>query len=775
MQKMSVFDNKIEPVESVKLTGIREKLFLDRYAMRNEIGEVVETSIDQSWRRMAKALASVEKTEKEKELWEKKFMEAMEGFKWVPAGRFFSAAGAGLATTMVNCFVVPSPEDSRKGIIRSLGEVTEISAKGGGVGFNVSSLRPRGSYISTVNGTSSGAVSWAELYSVAAHDIIQQGGTRRGALMIMMWDWHPDIEEFVTVKQNKQRMLGANLSVCISDKFMEAVKTDSDWELCFPDTTFEKYKKEWTGDLTEWLAKGYPVKVAKTISACYLWNLICRAAWSSAEPGVVFMDTYNQMNNSYYFEKVISVNPCGEQGLPAWGVCNLGSVNLETFVKPNVSGTGSFDFEELREVIKVAVRFMDNAIDLEKYPYEEMRKLQQKERRVGIGTMGLADALIKMKIRYGSDESLEIIEKIYSLIRDCAYQTSIDLGKERGEFPEFVADKFLESGFMKTMPQYIRERIRKEGIRNCFLLTQAPTGKISLLAGASSGIEPVFSFSYTQTDRLGERTMYHRLYEEWVGENGSENIPDYFVVANDLTPEEHVKIQALIQKYTDSSISKTVNAPEFHTVEDVVKLYELAYETGCKGIAYMREGSRDGTLVRTDKKGETVDDNEEKEEKKKVVWERPVKVSGATYKLKTPVGTAFITVNRNGEGMPFELFINVGRAGSDIQAMAEAMGRLISKALRFDSSLTKTDRVLVMIDQLKGIGGARPVGYGANRVMSLPDAVAKVLAMDIESGEKKGEDGQVAEAADICPDCGNASLVYEEGCKKCHWCAYSEC
>jgi ribonucleoside-diphosphate reductase alpha chain len=403
---------------------------------------------------------------------------------------------------------------------------------------------------------------------------------------------------------------------------------------------------------------------------------------------------------------------------------------------------------------------------------------------------------------------LEIIEKIFEELRDISYETSVDLAKEKGHFDEFVAKKYLEAGFIKTLPKKIKAKIKKYGIRNALINTEAPTGKIALLAGASSGIEPVFSFTYTQKDRLGERTMYHPLYQKWVDENGEGDMPDYFVVADDLSPEEHVKIQALIQKYTDSSISKTVNAPKTHTVADVKKLYELAYETGCKGISYMREGSREGTLIRgKEGKKQTEPERKENFEQKLIPWARPIKVSGATYKFNTPVGKAYVTVNHDEYGAPVEVFINVGNSGSDILAMAEALGRVISKSLTFGSNLSTRERAVIITSQLKGIGGSRSVGFGESRIASLPDAVAKALAldmglvgqgykMDVSNGHLNGqngasEDGQIAltqkvggmdkqlsllaRKADVCPSCGNASLVNEMGCKTCHGCGYSEC
>jgi ribonucleoside-diphosphate reductase alpha chain len=444
-----------------------------------------------------------------------------------------------------------------------------------------------------------------------------------------------------------------------------------------------------------------------------------------------------------------------------------------------------------REAVKVGVRFLDNAVDAEEYIYPEMADRQKQERRLGLGTMGLADALIKMRIRYGSEKAFEIIETIYQELRDTAYNYSVELAREKGSFPKYDKAKYQEGGFVRTLPEEIRKAIHKYGIRNALLLTEAPTGKISLLSGVNSGIEPVFSWSYVQKDRLGERTMYQPLYKEWIEKNGETNVPDYFVVADDLTPEEHVRTQALVQKYTDSSISKTVNAPENHTVEKVKELYTLAYSLGCKGISYMREGSREGTLIRAKetKEGEISVTMPVK------VWERPIRIEGSTYKVKTPVGTAFITVNHDTDGSPVEVFINIGRAGSDVLAMAEALGRLISKFLKINGQANGVERAKVVVEQMHGISGARSIGFGANRISSLPDAVAKAMAMDMglvgfsqveavtkteaqqqiipEDGE---EDKKVTEVkADICPECGNASLVHEMGCKTCYWCGYSEC
>ncbi|MDP3758484.1 MAG: adenosylcobalamin-dependent ribonucleoside-diphosphate reductase, partial [Candidatus Daviesbacteria bacterium] len=353
----------------------------------------------------------------------------MEDFKFVPGGRVLAGAGTGYAVTYYNCFVIPSPPDSREGILDSLKQLVEIQSRSGGVGLNMSSLRPRGARVKKVNGTSSGPVTWAGLFSYATHDVVQQGGTRRGATMLMLWDWHPDIEEFITVKQDLSRINGANLSVCASDAFMEAVKNDKDWDLVFPDIDDPQYDEKWDGVMDHWKKLGKKVKVYKTIKARYLWDLICTAAWRSAEPGLVFMERYNKWYNNWYWNTINCTNPCGEEGLPSWGVCNLSSLNLSAFVKNySVDTPGEMDYKSLAEHAKIGVRLQDDVINLDSYAFPQIRERQLNgERRIGLGTMGLGDALIKMHLRYGSEESLLVIEKIYKTIRDAAYETSVEI------------------------------------------------------------------------------------------------------------------------------------------------------------------------------------------------------------------------------------------------------------------------------------------------------------------------------------------------------------
>jgi ribonucleoside-diphosphate reductase alpha chain len=838
--------------EKTELEGLRKTVFTDRYSLKDDEGEPREEYPEQMWARVAAGVAQFEKNKTLQDKWEKKFYKVMKDFKFVPAGRILSGAGTGYEVTFFNCYVIPSPADSRGGIMENITQTVEIQSRAGGVGVNLSTLRPRGARVRKVNGTSSGPVNWAALYSTANHDVIQQGGSRRGALMLMLNDWHPDIEEFIRVKEDLSKIPGANLSVCVTDKFMKAVKEDKTWDLVFPDHAgTDDYDEFWDGDIDKWVESGRKVKVYKTVKAREMWDMIAKAAWTSAEPGLHFIERSNKRSNTHYFETLIATNPCGEQPLGAWAVCNLGAMNLTAYV----DDAGEFDFENLDKDVSVAMRFMDNVCDANFYFYPETYDTQMDIRRTGLGTMGLGDALIKMKIKYGSDKSVEVIDKIYKTIRDSAYRTSALLGAEKGVFGKYDKEKYLDGWFIKRLPKDIRDSIAKNGIRNAVLLTQAPTGTTSLLSGVSSGIEPNFNFEYVRKDRTGEHTIYHPLFEQWKKDNPDAERPDYFVSAMDLTPIDHLKVQAKVQEYTDSSISKTVNAPENYTIEDVKDLYTKAYDWGCKGITFFRDSSRQGVLENVKKeepKKELAADAPvsapdgpppaEKEEAPEPVYagnghssqmnlpvspesgarlvNRPYIVHGTTYKLKTPVGTAFITINNDDAGEPLEMFINIGKAGSDVSAFAVALGRTISASLRFRSALSPKERAMEIAEQLKDIGGRRSVGFGQNRIMSLPDAVSIAIShhfgfsangtytnghsehkvaltqneteqmaagaiepqdvgeqqvMMMQAGPQAAAEPQTGAKVDLCPECGEHSLVFEEGCAKCYSCGHAEC
>lgn len=862
-------------VNGNKLEGLSEKIFLDRYAMKNadtshtkvgdtvlvltkddpkfpakEVGEVIsrdgrqvrvklrngdivesvvekltltlEKTPEQLWDRLAGAMASVEATPEKKEEWTHKFRYILDDWKLVPGGRIAAGADASDELTLFNCYVIPSPHDSRGGIMSTLTEMTEIMARGGGVGINLSSLRPRRAVVKGVNGSSSGAVSWGGLFSYTT-GLIEQGGSRRGALMLMMNDWHPDVVDFITVKQTMGQITNANLSVCVSNGFMKAVKEDMDWELVYPDTTDPQYDELWDGDLDKWKKLGKNVNVYRTVKARDVWHTIIESAWKSAEPGVVFMEYYNQMSNSWYFNPIICTNPCGEQGLPAWGVCNLSAINLSRFydeAKHDVA------WDELGKVVRYSTRFLDNVIDKTPYHFEENRINQQGERRVGLGTMGLAELMIKLEIRYGSPESLVFLDQIYGFMAKEAYLASADIAAEKGSFQKFEAEPFLQSGFMKNMTSVYPEvgaAIKKNGMRNVTVITQAPTGSTGTMVGTSTGIEPYFAFEYYRQSRLGFDKQYVPIAQEWKDAHPNEELPDYFVTAMDLSAEDHIRAQAAIQKWVDSSISKTANCPSDFTVEETKRLYELAFDLGCKGVTIYRDGSRDVQVLSTEKKedkstsAETVK-AEAKPEAGKVEEElqavskvlqsmavssdvkpspivdkeykrRPQILRGATYKFNTPFGMAYITIN-DMNGSPSEIFLNVGKAGSDVFAMSEALGRVISLFLRYGDHGNK---VQLLTKHLKGIGGSGAIGFGANRVESIADAVAKALEMHgdfsdeadayvtatqevvAETTAQYAVNRQSATSLDLCPSCGSASLINTEGCKNCSNCGYSRC
>ncbi len=747
------------------------------------IDKPVETHPGQMLDRVAQGLAKIEGTPEKQAEWQQNFRWLLDDWKFVPGGRILTAAGTDQNLTYYNCYVIPSPQDSRGGIMETLTQMTEIMSRGGGVGINISSLRPHHAYVKGVNGRSSGSVSWGELYSFVT-GLIEQGGSRRGALMLIMNVWHPDVMEFIHSKRTMGRITNANISVGITDDFMDAVHADATWDLVFPDTNIPNYDDLWDGNLAAWKEAGRPVVVHKTVKAREIWNSIIESAWSSAEPGVFFVERYNKMSNSWYFAPILCTNPCGEQGLPAWGVCNLGALNLAKFVTE-----GQVDWPALKQGVRYAIRFLDNVIDSTPYFFKENEAQQLGERRVGMGTMGLAEMMIRLKLRYGSAESEAFLDKLYKFIATEAYLASADYAAEKGAFSRFDAEKFLQSGFMQGMPQKVRDAVKENGIRNVTLLTQAPTGTTGTMVNTSTGIEPFYFWSFNRTGRMGTHEERVTVYDEWLTQNPDQPLPPYFVTAMDLSPEEHVRVQGTIQRWVDSSISKTCNTPNSYTVKQTRKLYELMYKLGCKGGTIYRDGSRDAQVL-------TLKEEDKAEVSKKpapppapkIKWRaRPATLHGNTYRKSTPIGTAYITVNANGGGNqePFEVFINVGKAGSDVAADAEGLGRLISLILRMPSPLTPEERVQDIVAQLRGIGSGRAQGFGKNRVNSMPDAVAQVMAEHVgisSTGDLPGlpdEDENIQltlmPKGDFCPGCGSASLLYIEGCKKCHECGYSEC
>ncbi|MFC1775069.1 adenosylcobalamin-dependent ribonucleoside-diphosphate reductase, partial [Nanoarchaeota archaeon] len=566
-------------------------------------------SIDQALRRVAEAAASAE-SEESRDEWFNLFYQELSAIHIQPAGRIMTGANVKKDKnytknlTIYNCYVVPSPPDSRGGIIQDcFFSMMELMSRGGGIGVNLSTLRPKYAYVRGVHGKSSGSVSWGGLFSFGTA-LIEQGGSRRGALMLMLEDWHPDITEFIAAKTKMGRLENANISVLISDRFMHAVKNDLDWDLVFPDyESFDgDYENEWDGDLQKWKDKGHPVKVYKTVKARELWNTIITSAHSSAEPGVVFLERYNKLSNSWYFNRIICTNPCGEQGLPAWGVCNLGHLNLASFARKTgndeIGPLYEFDWDSLKQATRVLVRFLDNIIELDPYHVKEIGINQKSERRIGCGTLGLGELLIKLRIKYGSSESIPFIEELYKTICTEAYSASCRIAQEKGAFAKLDIERYLKGGFVQKMPEEVKEMIKTHGIRNVALTTQAPTGTVGSMLGTSTGIEPYYSFEYFQQSRLGFHKVLIGLAEQYKKEDGK--LPDYFVSAMNLKAIDHIRVQAAVQKWTDSSISKTANAPNDFTVEETKELYEQAYDLGCKGVTIYRDGCRNEQALTLD-------------------------------------------------------------------------------------------------------------------------------------------------------------------------------
>ena len=766
------------------------------------VDKPIETEPAQMMTRVARGVAATEDGHLKQEEWSGKFRWLLDDWKFVPGGRILTAAGTDQDLTYYNCYVIPSPQDSREGIMTTLTQMTEIMSRGGGVGINLSTLRPRHAYVKGVNGRSSGAVSWGGLYSFVT-GLIEQGGSRRGALMLILNDWHPDIFSFINSKRQSGKITNANISVGVSDKLMDAVKADGDWELAFPDTRDPDYDSLWDGDLDTWIAAGRKVISYRTIKARELWDAMIESAWASAEPGVWFRERSNKLANSWYFNPQICTNPCGEQPLGAFSVCNLGAINLSRFYD---EANHDVAWAELRRTVAYSTRFLDNVIDTTPYFFEENKKVQLSERRVGLGTMGIAELMLKLGVRYGSDESVALIDEIYRAIAVAAYETSSDLALEKGAFPMFDAEKFLESGYMRGMPHDLCEKIRMDGIRNVTLLTQAPTGTTGTMVNTSTGVEPFFSWVYYRKSRLGLHEEQVPIVKDWFEAHpDAEALPDHFVTAMDLTPQEHIKVQGAFQRWIDSAISKTCNVPQNYSVEQVSELYQYMYELGCKGGTIYRDGSRDEQvlMLKGDERAES-----EMEELKGAedtepattphhVYPRPDILQGRTVKTQTPFGKAYITINHDEQENPFEVFIAIAKAGTDIQADAESLGRMISLQLRTTAPHNRREMLKLIIEQLQDIGGARPIGFGPKRVLSLPDAVARVLQIEffpdeapqqlnlpIESGGASDiaadSDGGTTinssiSGADMCPACGTITLIRAENCRKCLTCGYSEC
>ena len=750
-----------------------EEYTIDNYYKEDDLGRSVlemkylapgEKNPWELWKRQAKALASVEKTPELQDKWEAAFFEALKNFKFVPGGRIMHGAGReDITTTLNNCYVVGIKDDSIKSIYDCVIQEAMTYKYGGGCGHDLSVLRPGGDEILGTGGNSCGPVGFMNLFSENTNTIAQHG--RRGANMQTLRVDHPDIEKFIEIKTGDIDMVKySNISVLLTDDFMDAVQTDSDFDL------------HWGG------------KTYRTVKAKDLWMKIIEHAHASAEPGLLFWDTMTKYHNAEYCSPLVSTNPCAEQPLPDGGCCNLGALNLERFVDQD----GNFDFDGFKETTAIGARFLDNVIDynLDRHALEEQKQNAVNDRRVGLGILGLGDMLVKMGIQYDSDEALEMISKIMEIHRDTAYETSAELAKEKGQFPNFDWDGYSQSLFVQDLPKKLQTKIKNHGVRNCTLTTVAPTGSGAIVARVTSGVEPIFATSYKRkvkkNDSLGKEfdtfTVYHPVVQEMFGTD--ENLPKYVVTAHNVDPFFRVKMQGVVQKYIDSSISSTVNLAEETTVDTVADIYMTAYKADLKGITVYREGSREGILITDDKSSESGENTLENSEMKTARM-RPSTTQGKTRRMRTGDGTLYVTVNEDENGL-CEVFTAIGKAGGTVAAQTEAISRLISLSLR--SGVDPNS----IISQLKGISGPNPTWEDGQLILSTPDAIGRALESFVNGDatpddSKKKAQFEIAEDStntskpiakeygQHCSECDGSGIVNEGGCLVCKDCGWSKC
>jgi ribonucleoside-diphosphate reductase alpha chain len=662
-------------------------------------------------------------------------------------------AGQSRKSTLLNCYFFKIKEDSIEAIFEWCKEAARTYSYGGGVGTDISVLRPRGAPVNNAAIYSSGSVSFMELLSTTTGTIGQAG--RRGALMITIRVDHPDIEDFINVKRDLKKVNYANISVKISDDFMRAVVADEDFLLRF---------------------KNEKADITRSVRAKDVWRSLIRGAWESAEPGVLFWDTIKRDSTTEYNGmEVEGVNPCSEQTLESYGCCCLGSVNLSAFVKEPFSERASIDWDSLTRGCQYAVRFLDNVLDYnaDRHPLPQQKKASLWSRRIGVGITGLGDMLIKLGLKYDDDSTIEFVDHLFERIKGVIYEYSSELAKEKGSFPAFDAEKHLKQPFVQRLEEKVKEKIKTQGLRNAAITTIPPVGSGSILAGCSSGVEPVFALSYTRRSKSlseGEFKVFHPLVREYMNVNGASDekqLPNYFVTSHQIRPEMRVAMQATIQKHIDTAISSTVNLPEEITQEEVEKVYMLAWKTGCKGITVYREGSREG-ILETEKVAARA-------EPSKMTFERPRLMEGKTLKLRLPQGGLYLTANLV-DGEPKEVFVTLGKSGGDEKADAEAIGRLISLYLQHGGN-TKS-----VISTLKGIKGKYVSWDEGTQLLSIPDAIAKALELltmnhivKESSVPTQLEKGSTLTRGSTCPDCHEDSLVFENGCYRCSNCGYSKC
>ena len=745
---------------------IAEQIWDMKYRFKSAQGTPVDVTIEDTWRRIATDLSQVEQTP---EIWAEKFYAALEDFKFLPAGRITAGAGTARKVTLFNCFVMGTIPDDMAGIFDMLREAALTMQQGGGIGYDFSTIRPSGADVKGVAADASGPLSFMDVWDAMCRTIMS-AGSRRGAMMATLRCDHPDIEDFINAKSDAARLRMFNVSVLISDAFMAAVQNGDSWDLQFDG------------------------KVYQTVDARGLWDKIMRSTYEYAEPGVIFIDRINQSNNLRYCETIAATNPCGEQPLPPYGACLLGSINLSRFVTTPFETGAEIDSAALTDLVATAVRMMDNVVDTSRFPLEAQAQEARNKRRIGLGVTGLADALLMVGLRYGSDAGAAQTEAWLHAIARAAYLASVDLAKEKGAFPLFDAEPYLESGTMQLMDEDVRDAIRRDGIRNALLTSIAPTGTISLYAGnVSSGIEPVFAYSYRRKvlQKDGSRTeeeVVDYAVQMWRDKFGDAALPDYFVNAQTLAPADHVKMQAAAQKWVDSSISKTINCSEdidFETFKDV---YLQAYTLGCKGCTTYRPNAVTGSVLSV---SETSDATPEADQGADVIYmseplDRPQTLEGNTYKLKWPNSehAIYVTVNDlviNGARRPFEVFIN----SKNMEHFAWTVGltRMISAVFR------RGGDVSFVVEELKAVfdprGGAWVQGKYIPSILAAIGGVIEqhMVATGVLSGKgmalKADPKAQVinldAPRGASCPSCGAYEMQMKEGCMTCGSCGHSKC
>ena len=755
LNKLSLSENALRVLEK-------------RYLQKDKDGNIIETP-QEMFKRVARNIALVEKkygkSQKEIKEVEENFYHMMTSLQFLPNSPTLMNAGTGLQQLSA-CFVL-SVDDSIESIYEAIKHTAIIHKSGGGTGFSFSRIRPKGSPVGTTSGVASGPVSFMRVFD-ASTEAIKQGGRRRGANMGILEVTHPDIMEFITCKEKEGELKNFNISVAVSDSFMEAAQKGEDYELIDPRT----------GQITG------------KLNAAEVLDKIAEMAWKNGEPGLIFLDRINQFNPTFHVGKIESTNPCGEQPLLPYESCNLGSINLARMVKD-----GKINWDKLRRVVHTAVHFLDNVIDANKYPLPQIEKNTKVNRKIGLGVMGFADMLIKLDIPYNSKKGLNLAEKVMSFIQDESKKASQELARERGVFPNFKESLWDKKNLK---------------VRNATTTTIAPTGSISMIADCSSGVEPLFSLIYHKEVLEGERLLYinsdfekvarekgfysEELVKKIVENNGScqkipevpEEVKKVFVTALDISYQDHIKMQAAFQKYTDNAVSKTINLPNHTTKNEIKDAFVLSYKLGCKGITVYRDKSREEQVIKA-----------VKAEEKKILTprSRPRVTYGTTREIRTGCGDLYVTINEDEKGEPFEVFAQLGKSGGCAASQTEAIGRLASLALRSGIPWS------LIVKQLKGISCDRPWGLGKSRILSCADAVGKAIQMYTEEKENRGippslkQDRKVSlpsskssrkTSADVlelqgkrgmgaCPECGSSTIEYEGGCFVCRSCGYSEC